>query len=354
MKEKLLIANPKQLGHSTGYHHYARILKDYYDITVVCYDQNLEKLPINGVNTKYVKKSKYHVFPLFHFIIQTIIELARHKNALIVYTNLSFIFAIPSLLKKNIILDIRTGSIKKSAFKRWLYNARLTITASLFKKVTILSDNLRKKLLINKKNTLILSIGAEIIKNSKKSKEKLILIYVGTFTHRNIHDTILAVYNFIHEKKLNSEQIEYHIIGHGRPWEENKINTTISKLNLQDIITYHGRKNHDQVKHFLKRSNVGISYIPITNFFNFQPPTKTIEYILSGNFCIATNTYENANLIQGENGILCEDTPIDLKKALEITYKKLPEINPSKIISTLNQYSWEKIVKNQLLPFIQR
>ena len=59
----------------------------------------------------------------------------------------------------------------------------------------------------------------------------------------------------------------------------------------------------------------------MTKFYDIQTPTKTFEYIISGLFCIATNTTANKNLINKDNGILCDDNATSFSNALMKLYK---------------------------------
>lgn len=41
-------------------------------------------------------------------------------------------------------------------------------------------------------------------------------------------------------------------------------------------------------------------YVPITDYYEYQPPTKTFEYVLSGLLCLATATSSNKEVITEE------------------------------------------------------
>lgn len=58
---------------------------------------------------------------------------------------------------------------------------------------------------------------------------------------------------------------------------------------------------------------------------------QNIEYALSGLYTIATNTYENRQVIHSNNGILINDTISDFAKALYDTYQHRREYNSQTI-----------------------
>ena len=86
---------------------------------------------------------------------------------------------------------------------------------------------------------------------------------------------------------------------------------------------------------------------------NFQPPTKTYEYIMSGLFCIATNTTANKEIIDNSNGILTRDNSKSLADAIIKTYKKRFNLNSFLIQDTLKNHTWNQIIDNKLTPLIE-
>ena len=114
----------------------------------------------------------------------------------------------------------------------------------------------------------------------------------------------------------------------------------------------HGRKNHVELIPYLNRCNIGVAYVPITDYYKYQPATKIIEYVLSGLVCIATNTHENKYLINSINGILCNDTARDFALKLNELSKNLKKLDSQTIRNSLIQHEWQSIVNLNLKPFI--
>jgi glycosyltransferase involved in cell wall biosynthesis len=99
-------------------------------------------------------------------------------------------------------------------------------------------------------------------------------------------------------------------------------------------------------------SNIGLSYIPITKYFDYQPPTKTYEYLLSGIPVIATNTNENKKIINNNNGILINDDIESIRKGFYIMYNNLSIYKSDEIRKSCLKFTWENIINNQLIPKI--
>jgi hypothetical protein len=88
-------------------------------------------------------------------------------------------------------------------------------------------------------------------------------------------------------------------------------------------------------------------------YYDFQPPTKTFEYVLSGMICIATSTYENKRLVSHVNGVLCKDNSESFYHALKTAFLRRKSFDYTKIVSSLKFYEWSNIVKNTLMPILE-
>ena len=104
---------------------------------------------------------------------------------------------------------------------------------------------------------------------------------------------------------------------------------------------------------FYERCNVGVAYIPKTEFFDIQPSTKIFEYLFAGMPVIATATLENKRVIMNDNGILIEDNPESFYEGLKRLYNKRHFFDSKIIKKTCGQYSWNRIVKKNLRPYLE-
>ena len=111
--------------------------------------------------------------------------------------------------------------------------------------------------------------------------------------------------------------------------------------------------NLKNIKRFFDISNIGISFIPVTSYFNFQPPTKTFEYIMSGLFCIGTDTYANKEIIIFSNGIISKDNSKSFANAIIEAYNNRGNMNSDIIKNSLEEYSWASIININLKSLIK-
>lgn len=347
--KKILIINKSQFGYHTDYYKYCEYLRDEFDVTYLCFDGGRKKLQMENVNIKYVSNKGIKLIRGIRFIINAFSQVLTFNGIIFIHY-----FENCQLLKillpwKKMILDIRSLSISPNERKRIRDDKKLQKASTRFNFTTIISEELRKKIGLDNKKTAILPLGSDIISKTNKDFFQLNLLYVGSLDGRNIQQTIEGLSIFL---KRNPEitHIAYHIVGDGKQLPELK--KMVSEKELNNVISLHGRIPHFELQPFFDKCNIGVSYIPMTEYYEFQPPTKTFEYILSGMVCIATNTYENRLLISKENGVLCDDNPESFANALENIIEKKNSYDSDKIRKTLQQYTWENIVNNHLKPVL--
>ncbi|MEI7504287.1 MAG: hypothetical protein WCJ61_13485, partial [Paludibacter sp.] len=104
---------------------------------------------------------------------------------------------------------------------------------------------------------------------------------------------------------------------------------------------------------FLENSNVGVSFVPCTPYYDCQPPTKTYEYLIYGLPVIATNTLENRRVIHETNGVLIEDTEDGFCEGIEFIIGKLGRFNSASIQIDNITHSWANIVDSAIKPYIE-
>jgi hypothetical protein len=352
-KKKILFINPHQFGHTTGYYYYCQYLKTSFDITLICLDEGLKKLDICGVKIIYISRKKNKFNRLFFFILDSVKETYKlNYDVVYVYSfYFSFIISLFSRKSKK-ILDIRTGSIATNQCKRFLFNNLIKLNTFFFSRVIILSNDLIDLLKINKSKCHLLPLGAEKYFDGIHTFNDMKLLYIGALNTRNVAQSVEGVYYFLRNNHFKFN-ISYKIIGFGNPFEEELLIETIEKLKLKNYVVFEGRKNYEELPDYFQNSNIGVSWVPITPAFNYQPATKTFEYILSGLFCMATSTKANRDLINNKNGILFKDTPEAFAEALEEVFKLKNSISSVQIQKTLEGFSWQELIHYNLTPFLK-
>ena len=187
----------------------------------------------------------------------------------------------------------------------------------------------------------------------QKEYDDLRLFYVGTLKQRDINKTIEGLILF--NKKYPEVKFYYDIVGFGMPQEEELVKSLIKDNNLDDKIEFHGRINYEELVPFFEKANLGVAYVPMTPYYDCQPSTKIYEYVLSGMYCIATNTYENRILIEPINGIICDDNAESFCEALERYYKMdKTSFDSAEIRKSMAKYEWSNVVNGQLFAIMQK
>jgi glycosyltransferase involved in cell wall biosynthesis len=349
--KKMLIINPAQFGYHTPTYYYCKYLKDYYSITYVGWDQNLQRINMPGVEIHYVPWQGKTLIRSFRFLAMASI-LIKDKPEIIFMKYFKVISLALRLMNPSYcyVLDIRTGSVKAHPIKRMLHDMRLKSEAKFFKNITVISQSLAEKLNLSSK-AHILPLGGDIISDANKTFDKMNLLYVGTLSRRNMELTIHGLKKFCAEFGAKIP-VTYTIIGSGPNNEEHQLRDLVDYYGLSDIVSIKGRIPPDQLKPFFDTHNIGISYIPLTDYFDVQPPTKTFEYLLSGMPVIATSTSENAKVINSENGVLIGDSINDFFDGLIKVYHKKNMFNSEEIRKASSSYTWENIVHKNLLHYL--
>lgn len=350
MKKKLLIITQAQFGSLTDYYQYTLNLKEKFDIEFICWDYDGVKILVDGVNVIYVSR-RGNLFKrnlLFLRVICQNIVLNTYDRILVNYFRGCFL--LPLILSNNSIfyLDIRTAGVQPSVIIRFVYNTFLRFECLFFKNLSVISIGIKKKLRLSE-NTFILPLGANMVNQKRPIREGLHLLYIGTLNNRNIHQTLEGISLFLN--KNCNVNLSYTIIGSGDKIVIEKLNKTIEDFQLKFYVKMLGYLPFEELEKFLQECNVGISYIPITNYYNFQPATKTFEYLMSGLPVIATSTFENKLIINHSNGVIIDDNPISFCKGLSEIYELLPYFNGDSIKEEFKDYQWE-IISNKLEKYL--
>ncbi|GAB6640505.1 glycosyltransferase [Bacillus cereus] len=352
--KKILLIPKSQYGYNTDYYKMASYLsKQNIQVDILCFDNNLPKIePPKNVNVIYVKRKKNKIFNYVQYSIEAIKYILKRRKKyswILISGTIEYCGKIPMLLKRltpqtKWIMDIRTCAVFTSEKKRDFYDNAMKWSVKFFDHITIISDLLANRLKINKYT--LLPLGAERMVNieeKKFEKNKIKFLYVGTFENRNIENLIKAYDEFC-SKDSTDIQTSLDIVGfaHTRIHQE-RVEEAIKNANFKDRIIYHGRKNHDEIIGLFSEATIGFSYIPITDYYDVQPPTKTYEYIINGMICIGTNTKANTQIITEENGILVNEDIDSVVKGIQKIVHDLSKYSPISVSKTVEEYEWDKI-----------
>lgn len=348
--KNLCIIHRMQFGYHTDIYKWCQYLKDDYRITVLTFDYGKEKFHMDGVETLYVHLGKNRILNGLRFLLKSIILLSTFKGMAIVSYIDGCRVIKKALPRKKMILDIRTFSIFPNENLRIKKDKELFKTVEAFDCITVISEGLKAKLPEGKGPAYVLPLGADPVDCSEKNFNELNLLYVGTFFNRNIEKTIEGFAKA--SEKLTGCNLTYTIVGDGP--ERIDLEKSARELCVSDRIEFTGYIPHEKLTSYLQRTNVGVSFIPISSYYDHQPPTKTFEYALAGSYVIATSTYSNAEVITPENGILIEDSPEAFADAIVRIHEIRNSLSPSKIQSSMMGHTWKAIVEGTMKPILEK
>lgn len=345
--KKLIFIGVPQYGYQIDYYNYCKYLGNKYDITYICIDQGRAKIKENGANVIYLdkeyKKSKIKFTIKCSKIISEI-----HPNLVFInnYFGAPLLLLISKIKSEKFVLDIRSMSVSKNYFKRLIIDMRTKIQSRIFTNLTVVSDGIKKKHFQNYKNCWIVPVGTQSItkpSNIFQKNKELNLIYVGTLNGRNITQTVEGVDKFL--KRRSEIDLKYRIIGYGDDRAIKELESTIYELGLKQKVNYLGYIENEKLERYMLKSDLGVSYIPLTSYYEYQPPTKTFEYLQFGLPVIATSTYENEKIINEDNGVLISDNSDSFSEGIEKILDKSKMYSAIKIKHSSENFTWENIVR---------
>lgn len=350
--KSILFVNKEQFGYHIDTYKYIQYLNDDYNCTYICWDEGKEKIFLKNVNCIYLVKGNFKLFRFFH-LISSINSEIRNGNYSLIF--LVYFFGCSFLrilnLGKRINLDIRTIAVSNNIYLNFLYDFLLKVECALFKFRSVVSKETGSNLM--RINFHVIPLGGECFSQKDKFENKMNLIYVGTLNNRNILDFLEGFHNFYLEIREIDKimPINLIIIGSGDGNEFSKLKDYIAFNRLEDVVTAPGYIQNSQLNFYFEIANVGVSYIPLTSYYQNQPPTKTYEYLLSGFPVIATATKANAQIIDKDNGFLIQDNSEAVKIALHKMYTNLSTYNPLFIKENSKSYLWKNIVDTNVKPY---
>lgn len=349
--QKILIISRGQFGYHTDVYKWCEYLRDEYEVELITFDGRA-KVAMDGVKVHYVSNAGNRIFRGIRYVLTCLWHILLFKGIIFVCYFKECRILKWCFPRKKMYLDIRTLNVNTNKKIREKEDALIKKATQLYDFVTIISEGTRDKIDIPKEKSAILPLGADVVSTSEKSYDTIRMMYVGTLFNRDIHKTVQGLNLAL--KKSNFLKIHYDIIGNSPGNEFEDLKQLVKEYNLEEFVTLHGYIQHSQLKDFFDNCNVGVSFVPMTEYYEFQPATKSFEYILSGLYTIATNTYCNKEIIVEENGILINDTAEAFANSIEKIAQNASNLNSVKIRNTLLEYKWENLVNKYLKTVLKK
>ena len=351
MSNKLLIVAPYQFGELSDCYYWAKYATlAGWDVTYIgyCYHQHEIKERIcPGVRVVRVMHSNNRLVHGLKFLGTIIKEILFHNHQNVIVCRFPKCELLPILFpNRNIVLDVRTLSVSPHAVVREKSDRELRRIMKYFKTTSVISKGVSEKL---GGGCPVIPLGAEPLSMVTKDFKSIRLFYIGTFNNRNLSQFIegLALY----QRRSGDNSITFDVVGGGTSEEEMLINNAITSSDVKGV-QLHGYLTHDEAKPFFDSCNVGVCYVPVTDYYQHQPPTKLYEYLLSGMACISTNTISNIEVMNESNGVVVRDNPESVAKGLYELMSQLSCYNSNIIRQSAQAYHWRAIVENILLQII--
>jgi len=341
LRPRLLLLCQHQFGYHSDTYHYCRHLANRYEISYLCWDYRQKKLTVPDVKVIYVSRKGNLASRNLRYIQRAVHEIGiGYDYHFIKYFRGCSLIQFLSK-KSNFLLDIRSASVLEKKWNRIVYNLCMKAEMALFKNISVISMSLAQKLKISHR-AFILPLGADIISSCPRKMTQMQLLYVGTLYNRNIEKTVRG-FQMFYELYKDRIPLRFTIVGTGFTYEETQLKSLVRELGLESVVKVKGHVPYDELQPFFDQHNIGISFIPLTDYFDVQPPTKTFEYLLSGMPVIATQTLENKAVISSKDGVLIKDTAHAFFDGLTQLYKNLSHYDTQDIRSRAMSYTWGKI-----------
>lgn len=341
--KRLLIVAPYQFGELSDCYYWAKYARKDYDIFYMGYRQRHSKMTrmhLDGVKIwEPVKFRNTKLFGLYFYLRVIMKILALGINHIII-CNMPYAELLPRVFKrKNIVFDIRTLSVSSDHKVRLNADAATRRRASNFHKVSVISEGIMDKLSLQ--NACLLPLGAEEISLTGKRFDLMRLMYIGTFNGRNLDVFLEGLLMF---KNKTHIPFTFDIIGTGDIKTTQKMKQVASQIGEE--VKFHGYLNHEESRCFFDKCNVGVCYVPMTEYYEYQPATKLYEYFLSGMACVATSTFAIKRDMLLDCGTLAEDNASSVCKSLEKLYGNFSMYNSTEIRRKAQAFHWRTIVDN--------
>lgn len=290
----------------------------------------------------------------FIFVLLCIKHIKNSRDALIIVHSHHLAFLYPILCPRcNYVLQLYTTSVSPSAFKRSFHDAWRRIVIFPYDKVLIGTAKMIDMMKISKKKCFQTRWGMHPVSITDKSFENNInLLYIGSLNGRRIHDTIQGLHLFL--RKNPNAIVRYSIIGKGSYETVDVLKQTISDCKLENVVKMYGYLPDTEIRDFFDCHNIGISFVPITQYYDDVVATKTVEYLVSGLAVIATDTRENRKMISDANGVLIDDTPQAFAEGMERIIGRFSSFASKEIRESSNEWLLENNVKNLIVPLYRR
>jgi glycosyltransferase involved in cell wall biosynthesis len=353
---------------------FSRTVSDHgYDVSVITIRKSGEPEFEIANGRKFYRISLLENYPLqgrinrLVFVLKTITILNRNRFHIIQITTTCPYFILLRLFTftySKAIFQILTYPIATSyirSLKRMIFTSlqcyfmdSIVIQSEELKKNWIGLRKLRKAIVIpvgfNKNDFYPINDKIKLKKRSDLglNEHQSVLIYCGAISHHRKIDLLIKAFKKV---ATNNKDVKLLMVGAGVSLLD--IQILSKQLNIEDRIIFTGNVPYAEVRNYIGMADIGLSYIPINNNYNYNPPLKTFEYLACGLPTVATKTESNCKIIRdGLSGILVNDAPNDVADAISklLADKSMQNILSRNSRKSILKFDYNQITHNSFLP----
>ncbi len=332
--------------------YYSKYLSKYDDVKVkVIVSKINENISSDNLEVIELLKINYLSFIIKSFFlikkinqkekIDYVYFFAQHPLSVILQ------FFVKYLLKIKTIYDVVSWPIWK-----WIipFISKITIKFWVYfsDKYVILDKWLIEKLnLLKIKKYEIVSMwyDEKLFKENKKidlfNKKQNEVFFTYIWTLDNTRNLEIFIKAFIENIKINNNIKLYFIWSWN--WEQNLKN--ISKKYLDKNIFFLWKREHNKIPDYINSSDFLISYVPKIDYFEYQPPTKLIEYLACNKPVICTNTIAQNKILFWFEFLVHKDDFESTKEKIKYFIENKEYLSKYDYSKIVENFSWKKLVK---------
>lgn len=332
--------------------YYSKYLSKYEDIKVKVIVSKINE-NISNKNLEIIElwKINYLLFIIKSFFI--IKKINKKEKIDYVYFFAQHPFSVILQFFVKYFLNIKTiYDVVSWPIWKWFISFLSKITIKLWvffsNKYVVLDIWLIKKLNLsrNKNHEIVwMWYDEKIFRENKninlfdKKENEIIFTYIWTLnTERNLDIFIQAFIKNIEEYN----NIKLYFIWTWN-WENNLKN--ISKNYLDKNIFFLWKKEHKKIPDYINSSDILVSYVPKVDYFEYQPPTKLIEYLACNKPVITTNTIAQIEILKDFDFLIHKDDLESIKEKIIYFIENIEDLKKNNYIELVKEFTWLKLVK---------
>lgn len=332
--------------------YYSKYLSKYEDIKVKVIVSKINE-NISNKNLEIIElwKINYLLFIIKSFFI--IKKINKKEKIDYVYFFAQHPFSVILQFFVKYFLNIKTiYDVVSWPIWKWFISFLSKITIKLWvffsNKYVVLDIWLIKKLNLsrNKNHEIVwMWYDEKIFRENKninlfdKKENEIIFTYIWTLNiERNLDIFIKAFIENI--KEYNNIKLYFIWVW---TWEEKlKI---ISKNYINKNVFFLWKKEHKKIPDYINSSDILVSYVPKIDYFEYQPPTKLIEYLTCNKPVIVTNTIAQKNIMIWLDKLVHNDDFKNTKEKIWYFIKNIEDIRKHDFSKLVKKFNWKILVK---------